>query len=76
MKMKVGDRVKHTVRPEWGQGEILEVGFEGRLSVYFTNGGKQLLKAGYVVEVSQAEAEEPFKMPRGNRKKIVPAPAY
>lgn len=68
MSMKVGDRVRHTVRSEWGQGQILEVGHEGRMSVYFANGGTQLLKAGYVLGVTSAEAAQPFVMPRGKKK--------
>jgi hypothetical protein len=68
MRMKVGDRVRHTVRGEWGQGQILEVGHEGRLTVYFTTGGKQLLKAGFVVEVTGADAELPFVIPRAGRR--------
>jgi hypothetical protein len=68
MRMKVGDRVRHTVRGEWGQGQILEVGHEGRLTVYFMSGGKQLLKAGFVVEVTGAEAELPFVIPRAGRR--------
>lgn len=71
MRMQVGDRVRHTVRDEWGQGQVLEIGHEGRLTVYFTNSGKQLLKAGYVVEVTGAEAEAPFFMPRGGKRKAV-----
>lgn len=73
MRMKVGDRVRHTVRSEWGQGQVLEVGPEGRLSVYFTDGGKQLLKAGFVVEVTGADAELPFVIPRAGARSAAAA---
>lgn len=66
-RMKVGDRVRHTVRSEWGQGQITEVGHDGRLRVYFTGAGPQFLKGDFVVEVTGAEAALPFVIPRAGR---------
>ncbi|MBK5255233.1 MAG: DUF3553 domain-containing protein [Vicinamibacteria bacterium] len=68
MRMKVGDRVRHTVCSEWGQGQIIEVGHEGRLRVYFTGAGQQFLKAAFVVEVTGADAALPFVIPRAGRR--------
>ncbi|MBX7186081.1 MAG: DUF3553 domain-containing protein [Vicinamibacteria bacterium] len=73
MTWMVGGRVRHTVRPEWGQGSIRAVGPADRLTVYFANVGEMLLTPRFLVEVTGAEAEKPFFMPRaGKRKSAAP----
>ena len=69
----VGARVRHTVRPEWGQGVILEVGPGDRLKVHFANAGENVLTARFLVPVTGAQATKPIFVPRvGTRKAAVP----
>lgn len=58
--MKVGDMVKHTGRPEWGVGVVVDC-IGGKCTIHFEEKGRlvlQLEKAGpFLAEVPRAEVE-------------------
>lgn len=57
MSWSIGDRVTHPARPDWGLGEIVRVGNDNKLVVYFERAGEKLLKGAPIVPASGSDAE-------------------
>ena len=57
MKPKIGDRVRHPARPEWGIGEVLDS--NSKVRVFFAKAGEKVLKNAPLELVTGPEASDP-----------------
>jgi len=48
MKIKVGDKVRHPKKPEWGIGKVMEASLDGKTRVFFIHVGEKSLVLDYV----------------------------
>jgi len=60
MDFKVGDRVRHPARPEWGPGEVEEDQGDGKLRIYFADAGEKTLKGIPLTRLFGEAAENSF----------------
>src|SRR5438874_2640494 len=59
MNLKVGDRVVHPTRLDWGPGEIIDAD-NGKLTVYFALVGEKILKGVALILVTGDDAWHPL----------------
>lgn len=60
VSLKVGDRVRHPGKPEWGPGETLPGTTSDRIRVYFAFEGEKLLKGVTLEPVVGPDAHHPL----------------
>lgn len=68
---KIGDRVKHPIMPEWGQGEVKAVISGGKIQVRFVHAGEKMFDFSKIqlIRATEAEAKQPlFVNPAPSRK--------
>src|SRR5437764_9191123 len=57
MDLLLGDRVTHSTRPEWGLGQIFEVGGNSKVRVYFSCAGRRQIDTN-VVELLKVDGDK------------------
>ena len=62
MKFSEGERVRHSNKPDWGIGQVLDDSDDEEVRVFFVGIGEKTLKSHYanLVKVSGSEADHPI----------------